>query len=166
LHPDLPDIASEPTEFSLTKAEISSDWKERGYFAFRLRTVYEPKPKSAQRALPSHRAYATDPMHELTLVHVDGTVVPLEGKPFDKVIEKGHGVRYQVKAFTLPDVQVGSILDFRFTLGYADRFAFDPECPGPPPRADWAHTQSIPGRLTKLLFDNHTTLIIKDLVWF
>ena len=49
-------------------------------------------------------------------IHPDGTVIPFEGKPFDKVLVKGRNIRIHVKAFTLPDVQVGSILDFRYSV--------------------------------------------------
>ncbi len=52
-------------------------------------------------------------------VHSDCTVVPFEGKPFDKLVVKGHNLRI-VKAFSLPDVQVGSILAYRYNLRYAD----------------------------------------------
>ncbi|HEY1265107.1 MAG TPA: DUF3857 and transglutaminase domain-containing protein [Terriglobales bacterium] len=59
-------------------------------------------------------------------VHADGSIVPLTGKPFDKTIVKGHGLRYNVKSFTLPDVQVGSILEYRYSIRYADNVAMSP----------------------------------------
>ena len=42
---------------------------------------------------------------------------------------RGHidEVRVHVKAFTLPDVQVGSIIEFRYSLRYADNTFFAPE---------------------------------------
>ncbi|MBS1850719.1 MAG: DUF3857 and transglutaminase domain-containing protein [Acidobacteria bacterium] len=60
-------------------------------------------------------------------VHSDGTVIPFEGKPFDKVILKGHGIRVHVKSFTLPDVQAGSIIDYRYSLRYDDNTVYAPE---------------------------------------
>ena len=41
--------------------------------------------------------------------------------PFDRVMVRGRNIRIHVKAFTLPDVQVGSILDFRYSLRYDDK---------------------------------------------
>jgi hypothetical protein len=36
-------------------------------------------------------------------------------------------VRIQVKSFTLPDVQVGSIIDYRYSLRYDDQSFYAPE---------------------------------------
>jgi Domain of Unknown Function with PDB structure (DUF3857)/Transglutaminase-like superfamily len=59
-------------------------------------------------------------------VHADGTVVPFTGKAFDKTVEKSGGRRINVKSFTLPDVQVGSIIDFRYSLRYGDHMLLPP----------------------------------------
>lgn len=53
-------------------------------------------------------------------IHADGTIVKFSGKPLDKIVEKSHDVKRRVKSFSLPDVQVGSIIDFRYTLSYDD----------------------------------------------
>ena len=43
-------------------------------------------------------------------IRPDGTIVEFSGKAFDKSIVKARSVKYLAKTFTLPDVQVGSIL--------------------------------------------------------
>jgi transglutaminase-like putative cysteine protease len=53
-------------------------------------------------------------------IHADGTIIPFTGKPFEKLIEKGQGYKAMAKVFTLPDVQVGSIIEFRYVLRYDD----------------------------------------------
>jgi hypothetical protein len=55
-----------------------------------------------------------------------------DGKVFDKVVVKGMlgrgvQVRVHLKSFTLPDVQVGSIIDFRYSLRYDERLFEPPE---------------------------------------
>jgi hypothetical protein len=60
-------------------------------------------------------------------IHSDGSVVQFEGKPFDKAVVKGSGLRLNVKSFTLPDVQVGSIIDFKYSLRYEDNLVLPPE---------------------------------------
>ncbi len=47
-------------------------------------------------------------------VHADGTIIPFTGKPYLKTVEKTGGVRFQERVFTLPDVQVGSIIEYRY----------------------------------------------------
>jgi hypothetical protein len=44
----------------------------------------------------------------------DGTITPFTGKAFDKTIVKGQGVKYLAKSFTIPNVQVGSIIEYRY----------------------------------------------------
>jgi uncharacterized protein DUF3857 len=48
-------------------------------------------------------------------VKPDGSEVPFDGKVFEKSLLKGRGVRYLAKTFTLPDVEVGSIVEYRWT---------------------------------------------------
>ena len=60
-------------------------------------------------------------------VHADGSIIPFEGKPFDKTVVKGGGIRINIKSFTLPDVQVGSIIDYRYSLRYRDNRVVAPE---------------------------------------
>ncbi|MDE3104177.1 MAG: DUF3857 and transglutaminase domain-containing protein [Acidobacteriota bacterium] len=47
-------------------------------------------------------------------IHADGTIIPFTGKPYDKLIEKGKDHKYMAKVFSLPDVQVGSIVEYRY----------------------------------------------------
>ena len=54
-------------------------------------------------------------------IHPDGTIVRFTGKPYIKVMEKGEGYKYQAKIFTLPDVTVGSIIEYCYTT-YARGF--------------------------------------------
>jgi hypothetical protein len=44
----------------------------------------------------------------------DGSIVEFNGKPFDKVVFKGRGVKFAVKAFSMPDVSVGSIIEYKY----------------------------------------------------
>lgn len=51
-------------------------------------------------------------------IEPDGRVVPFKGKPYKKLIFQGDGVKVMRQVFTLPDVQVGSILEYRYILDY------------------------------------------------
>ena len=52
-------------------------------------------------------------------VHSDGRVIPFTGKPFVKTI-RHRGETYKATVFSMPDVQVGSILEYRYRLAYDD----------------------------------------------
>jgi hypothetical protein len=59
-------------------------------------------------------------------IHSDGTVIPFTGKPYEKLLEKTKKQKYMAKVFTLPDVQVGSILEYRYQLSYDDYVVYSP----------------------------------------
>jgi hypothetical protein len=63
-------------------------------------------------------------------IHPDGTVVPFTGKPYEKLISKTEGYqgyKRMAKVFTLPDVTVGSIIEYRYALRYDDHYFFSPD---------------------------------------
>jgi hypothetical protein len=53
-------------------------------------------------------------------IQPDGRIVPFDGKVYDKVVFKAGGVRVRAKTFSLPDVQPGSILEYRYQRRWAD----------------------------------------------
>lgn len=55
----------------------------------------------------------------------DGTIVPFTGKPFEKLIEKARGLKFMAKTFTLPNVQVGCILEYFYTIDLAEHSLFN-----------------------------------------
>jgi hypothetical protein len=59
-------------------------------------------------------------------IHSDGTVIPFTGKPYQKLLDKSGTEKYKATVFTLPDVQVGSILEYRYTLGYESNIVLSP----------------------------------------
>jgi hypothetical protein len=46
----------------------------------------------------------------------DGTIVPFSGKILDKLLVKVGGLRVSAKTFSLPDVQPGSIIEYRYRM--------------------------------------------------
>ena len=60
-------------------------------------------------------------------IHPDGTIIPFTGKPYEKLIEKTQGIKVMSKVFTMPDVQVGSIIEYRYKLRYDDMIFQSPQ---------------------------------------
>ena len=58
-------------------------------------------------------------------IRPDGSIVNFEGKPFEKSIVKAKGVKYMAKTFTMPDVQVGSIIEYMYTVEMPTFLVFD-----------------------------------------
>jgi hypothetical protein len=57
-------------------------------------------------------------------IHPDGTIANFDGKIYEQTVEKTHGVKYLAKTFTLPDVGVGSIIEYHFNVDFQDYYLF------------------------------------------
>jgi len=55
---------------------------------------------------------------EARVVTPDGEPRPFKGEVFEKTAVRGRGIRVSVKTFALPDVEVGSIIDYRYRLAW------------------------------------------------
>jgi hypothetical protein len=73
-------------------------------------------------------------------IHADGTVIPFTGEIFEKTIVKTRQVRYLAKTFSLPDVQAGSILEYRYRISWDRYDLYD---------AHWDLQQKLPVRHAK-----------------
>jgi hypothetical protein len=54
-------------------------------------------------------------------IHPDGTVVPLEGKPEDLLTANKGNLQFKRRVFNLPNVTVGSILEYQYDIRYDDK---------------------------------------------
>jgi hypothetical protein len=59
-------------------------------------------------------------------IHADGTVVPLKGKPEDLLSYKSGDMKLKQRVFTLPGVEVGSILEYQYDIHYDDNVYSSP----------------------------------------
>jgi hypothetical protein len=60
-------------------------------------------------------------------IHPDGTIIPFAGKPYEKLVEKTQGVKIMAKVFTMPDVEIGSIIEYRYKLREGDQYFVAPD---------------------------------------
>ncbi len=110
----------------LNREEVDDDTTHDQRIYMRIKILTEAGRRYADVELPYNREHFNVSDISGRTVHADGSIVPFQSKPFDKVVVKGKNIRIHVKAFSLPDVQVGSILDFRYNLGYSDNSLFAP----------------------------------------
>ncbi len=111
-----------------------------------LATVEVPYPKG--------RFSVTD--IKARTIHSDGTIIPLDIKPTDLVEHKGAGLQINKMVFTLPSVEVGSILEYRWELRYDDAWVSSPEWDIQGPYyVRKAHYSFIPFRRLDEITDSH-----------
>ncbi|HEU5400191.1 MAG TPA: DUF3857 domain-containing protein [Terriglobales bacterium] len=112
--------------FILDHEETSDDVAHFRSVYMRIKVLTEAGRERANVELPyNDRGFDIAAVHGRT-IHSDGTIIPFEGKPFEKVIVKGKDLRYKVKTFTMPDLQVGSIIEYKYELRYEDGMVFEP----------------------------------------
>jgi hypothetical protein len=92
---------------------------------FRIKILTEEGKKYGDVEVP-HIALLSDVNHiKARTVRPDGTIAAFDGKTFDKVVVKVGGVRLIAKTFTLPDVQVGSIIEYRYDIANRANMVYD-----------------------------------------
>jgi hypothetical protein len=101
--------------------DISNDQKHvRSYYA-RIKVLTEKGKELATVNIPyEHNNFQVTDIKART-IHSDGTVIPLIEKPEDRLIAKtksneGDLLQFSRKVITLPSVEVGSILEYRFDI--------------------------------------------------
>ena len=60
-------------------------------------------------------------------IHPDGTIVPFTGKPYSKEIVKSGDTKIMAKVFSMPEVTVGSIVEYQYDLQYDDNTVIAPD---------------------------------------
>jgi hypothetical protein len=104
--------------------EIANDPIHYQSFYARIKVLQEKGKELATVELPYLHGNTKITEIKARTIHSDGTVIPLVGKPEDLLAFKtsGKNGEQQVnrKVFTLPSVEVGSILEYRYVLGYDD----------------------------------------------
>ena len=58
-------------------------------------------------------------------IRPDGGIVNFDGEIFDKSIVKVTGAKYSAKTFTLPNVEIGSIIEYRYRHDFAPYLVYD-----------------------------------------
>jgi transglutaminase-like putative cysteine protease len=58
-------------------------------------------------------------------IRPDGSTMEFAGKAFDKELVKGKGLKYLAKTFTLPDVQIGSVIEYSYTVDFEENMLYD-----------------------------------------
>jgi hypothetical protein len=60
-------------------------------------------------------------------VHADGTAIAFNGKIYDRTIFKSKGISYLAKVLMMPDVQVGSVIEYEYYIDYQNGRFFQEE---------------------------------------
>src|SRR5207302_8403214 len=87
---------------------------------FRIKILTEEGRRYADIEIPFLKEQSKIVNIHARTIKTDGTIVDFNGKAFDKSIVKARGLKYMAKTFTMPDVQVGSVLEYYYTEDLAE----------------------------------------------
>lgn len=90
----------------------------------RIKILTEEGRKYADVELPFNKADEDIVNIRARTIKPDGSGAESDVKVFEKTIEKAQGLKYIAKTFTLPDVQVGSIIEYRFTSDLSEHWIY------------------------------------------
>ena len=93
---------------------------------YRIKILTAEGRKYAEIEIPILESYiGVTGLHART-IRPDGSITEFNGQTFDKTVFKKKGyVKYKAKTFTLPDVQVGSILEYYYTISFEGWLIWD-----------------------------------------
>jgi Domain of Unknown Function with PDB structure (DUF3857)/Transglutaminase-like superfamily len=108
-HPGLPAVV-------LNREEVTQDEYGRILHYNRIKVLTEDGRDYANVALSFVHGKDNRKVTDITgrTIQPDGTIVVFSGQPYEKVLEKRKGAKLQQTVFTLPDVRVGSILEYSY----------------------------------------------------
>jgi hypothetical protein len=58
-------------------------------------------------------------------IRTDGSIAQFDGKVYEQTIVKAKGVKYLAKTFSLPDVQIGSIIEYKYSTDFNESYVYD-----------------------------------------
>jgi len=115
---DFKEVAGDPSaQAVLLNREMHTNDAE-GYekHYFRIKVLSDAGRKYADVEIPFLKDVIAVEDLEARTIRPDGTAVAFTGQVFEKAVIKYRRVSLLTKTFTLPEVQVGSIIEYRYTL--------------------------------------------------
>ncbi|HKI11790.1 MAG TPA: DUF3857 domain-containing protein [Candidatus Acidoferrum sp.] len=90
----------------------------------RIKILTEEGRKYANVEIPYSKAVTGIGGIRARTIHADGSIVNFEGKILENTIVKSKTVKYLAKTFAMPDAQVGSIIEYRYTYDFEDYYIY------------------------------------------
>jgi hypothetical protein len=110
----------------LYREETTDDKLHMHSLYVRIKVLTEKGKSYGDVEIPAYgRSFSITDVEART-IHPDGTVLPLTGKPIEKMLLRTGEERYKSTVFSLPSVEPGSILEYRYKLRYDDNKLVSP----------------------------------------
>ncbi len=91
----------------------------------RIKILTEEGRKYADVEIPFIKGQANVHGIKARTIQPDGTISEFSGSVYEKTIVKAKGLKFLAKTFTLPDVRVGTIIDYSYTTDLNADYVYD-----------------------------------------
>lgn len=96
-------------------ADFINDQEQTEFFYVRIKVLNEKGKSHADVELVVPPEGSISGLKART-IQPDGRITEFTGKPFQKTVIKARGVKVLAKAFTMPEVNVGSIIEYKYKI--------------------------------------------------
>ncbi len=121
----VPEAPGAPAIYLYRQVDREDSRTPHEYNYARIKILTEEGRKYADVEIPFFKEQGNIHSIKARTIRPDGSIVNFEGKAFDKTIVKAKGLKYLAKTFTLPDVQVGSIVEYHYTYDLNEGYVYD-----------------------------------------
>jgi Domain of Unknown Function with PDB structure (DUF3857)/Transglutaminase-like superfamily len=94
------------------------------YNYLRIKILTEEGRSNANIVIPFEKGRINVSGIKARTIRPDGSVVNFDGKIFENTVEKSKTLKYLAKTFTMPEVEVGSIIEYHFNYDFEDNYIF------------------------------------------
>jgi len=106
-------------------ADYEDDNESYNFIYKRIKILNEKGREYADVEIPYLRSRWWIADLKARTIHPDGSIVEFKGKPYEKTVVKGRGFKFLAKAFSFPDVTVGSIVEYKFKYRWELQYLLD-----------------------------------------
>jgi hypothetical protein len=100
----------------ISREEVTSHRTWSTACAYRLKVLTAAGRERANVEIPVVKGYTKVADLAARVVRPDGTAVPFTGQVFEKTVLRRGGFKVTAQTFALPDVDVGSLIDYRYRI--------------------------------------------------
>jgi hypothetical protein len=119
----LPEAPGAPAVILYKQVDRDDGINPHEYNYVRIKILTEEGRKYANAEIPFVKEQSSIHGLKARSIRPDGTIVNFDGKVYEQTIVKAKGVKYLAKTITLPDIQIGSIIEYHYTTDFA--FVYD-----------------------------------------
>src|SRR6266700_3259578 len=117
------------------------------YNYVRIKVLTEEGRNQANVEIGFHKGRTSITGIKARTIRPDGTIANFDGKVYEQTIVKAKGIKYLAKTFTLPDVQVGSIIEYQYYLNFPNLYFYN---------ARWVLNEELFTKIAKFSMDPYT----------